>query len=89
MIQRNLTATDSCLATILTLDERYRMHALIRLAAFGLLLSARWALRQPKTNHRLIARDAYGDAGPKLQQLLKAIALLRRERDALTGGIQF
>ncbi len=35
------------------------------------------------------ARDAYGDAGPKLQQLLKAIALLRRERDALTGGIQF
>lgn len=28
-------------------------------------------------------REAYGDAGPKLQQLLRSIAILRREREAL------
>jgi len=29
-------------------------------------------------------REAYGDAGPKLQQLLRSIAILRRERQSLT-----
>lgn len=32
------------------------------------------------------AREAYGDAGPKLQQLLRAIAIMRREREMLTSG---
>jgi hypothetical protein len=31
-------------------------------------------------------REAYGDAGPKLQQLLRSIAQLRHEREALTGA---
>ena len=35
------------------------------------------------------AREAYGDAGPKLQQLLRTIAIMRREREALTGGLEF
>lgn len=30
-------------------------------------------------------REAYGDAGPKLQQLLRTIAILRHEREALTS----
>jgi hypothetical protein len=33
-------------------------------------------------------RDAYGDAGPKLKQLLKTIAILRRKREALAGPPQ-
>lgn len=33
-------------------------------------------------------REAYGDAGPKLQQLLRTIAMLRHERDALTATTQ-
>ena len=33
-------------------------------------------------------REAYGDAGPKLQQLLRTIAVLRRERELLTGKAQ-
>lgn len=33
-------------------------------------------------------REAYGDAGPKLQQLLRSIAMLRREREALTADSQ-
>ena len=33
-------------------------------------------------------REAYGDTGPKLQQLLRTIALLRRERELLMGEAQ-
>lgn len=33
-------------------------------------------------------RDAYGDSGPKLQQLMRTIASLRRRRETLAGGLQ-